>query len=180
MFNLYAFDATSDERLLHEYNAESREKKVYQRRAFIDCLEMNQRLSLNLEGDAQSADVGLFPAMLRFGSCPVYDRRDILVNLVNKSEMRTPFSFQNIAHFKSTPHEGVLGPRERISVVVLLMPSQFGLFKKGVVSYCGGLSTDEIKLVAEADKQIQKQPVGGPEALPEHFERGRNLLIPKK
>lgn len=166
---------------LHEYNAESREKKVFQRRAFIDCLEMNQRLNLNMEGDAQSADVSLSPAMLRFGSCPVYDRRDILVNLVNKSEMRTPFNFQNIAHFKITPGEGVLGPFERISIIASFTPTQLGVFKKVcTVSYCDGLSSDEIKVVAEAERQIHKEIVGGPEALPEHFERVRKFVDPEE
>lgn len=166
---------------LHEYNAESREKKVFQRRAYVDCIEMNQRLSLNMEGDAQSADVSLSPAMLRFGSCPVYDRRDILVNLVNKSEMPTPFSFENIAHFKITPNSGMLGPFERISIIASFVPAQLGVFKKVCkVSYNGGLTGDEIKLVAEADRQVEKTMIGGPEALPEHFERVRKFVDPEE
>ena len=93
---------------LHAYNAESREKKTFQRKVFIDCMEMNERLNLGVEGSAQSADVAISPGMLRFGTCPVYDRRDILVNMVNKSDMRTPFNFSSLAHFKITPQTGVL------------------------------------------------------------------------
>jgi hypothetical protein len=166
---------------LHEYQAESREKKVFQRRAFIDCIEMNQRLNLSLEGDAQSADVAVSPSMLRFGSCPVHDRRDILVNLVNKSEMRTPYSFQNIAHFKITPNRGILEPFERTSVVASFTPSQLGIFKKTCkIEYCDGLTEDEVKFVAEADRQVAKTLVGGPTALPEDFERVRKFVDPEE
>ena len=50
---------------LHAYNAESREKKTFKRKVFIDCMEMNERLNLGVEGSAQSADVAISPGMLR-------------------------------------------------------------------------------------------------------------------
>ncbi len=165
---------------LHAYNAASREKKTFQRKAFIDCMEMNQRLNLGIEGSAQSADVAISPSMLRFGTCPVYDRRDILVTMVNKSDMRTPYNFTDLAHFKITPQTGVLEPHQNISIIVSFTPSQLGVFKnRFLVTYCNGLTSDEIKLVAEADKPGSRKLAGGTEALPQDFERIRKFVDPE-
>ena len=166
---------------LHAYNAESREKKTFQRKVFIDCMEMNERLNLGVEGSAQSADVAISPGMLRFGTCPVYDRRDILVNMVNKSDMRTPFNFSSLAHFKITPQTGVLEAHQSISIIVSFTPTQLGVFKnRFTVFYCDGLTSDEIRLVAEADKPGEKKLPGGTDALPQDFERVRKFVDPEE
>ena len=118
--------------------------------------------------------------MLRFGTCPVYDRRDILVTMVNKSDMRTPYNFTDLAHFKITPQTGVLEPHQNISIIVSFTPSQLGVFKnRFLVTYCNGLTSDEIKLVAEADKPGSRKLAGGTEALPQDFERIRKFVDPE-
>ena len=48
------------------------------------------------------------------------------------------------------------------------------------VFYCDGLTSDEIRLVAEADKPGEKKLPGGTDALPQDFERVRKFVDPEE
>lgn len=56
-----------------------KEAKLIYRKVFIDCPEIDQRIFLTLQGAANVPLVTVSPAVMRFGVCPVYDRRDIKV-----------------------------------------------------------------------------------------------------
>lgn len=56
-----------------------KEAKLIYRKVFIDCPEIDQRIFLTIQGAANVPLVTVSPAVMRFGVCPVYDRRDIKV-----------------------------------------------------------------------------------------------------
>ena len=72
-----------------------------------------------------------------------------------------PSIFSSLAHFKITPQTGVLEAHQSISIIVSFTPTQLGVFKnRFTVFYCDGLTSDEIRLVAEADKPGEKNYLG--------------------
>jgi hypothetical protein len=164
-----------------QFNAETKEKRQFARKAFIDCVEMNQRLTLSMEGDAKAPDVTVKPGILRFGNCPVNDRRDILINLENKSELRTPYEFSSLANFKITPNRGILEANQVLSVIASFTPSQLGVFKNGFkISLCEGLDFLDVKVVAESDDTVRKDVIGGIDKIPEHFQRMHKFVDPEE
>ena len=157
------------------------EVKQVQRRVFVDCLEMNQRLNLNLIGTTSAPAVNVSPSILRFGNCPVHDRRDILVQLTNKSDQRTNFDFSSIAHFKMQPRKGYLEPRQTTSVIASFTPAQLGVFKHDMqLSIENGLIVKQIHILAESDSEIKKTLVGGTDKLPEDFKKIYKFVDPEE
>ncbi len=75
---------------------------------YIECPEMNQKILVNMAGTAISPCLTYTPSTLRFGDCPVVDRRDILMTLTNKTKFATQFEFPIVATFKFNPTKGVI------------------------------------------------------------------------
>jgi hypothetical protein len=49
---------------------------------------------------------------VRFGECPVYERRDVLVTVRNTSAAPVNYSFTKLAHFEAQPAGGTLQPMQ--------------------------------------------------------------------
>jgi hypothetical protein len=164
-----------------QFSAEAKEVKFATRRAMIDCPEMVQRLNLNMTGSASSPSVAVSPLTLRFGACAVYDRRDILVTLNNKSASKTTFEFSHLAHFKCSVEKGELQAYQSLSVVMSFTPTQLGVFKNVIqLSLAGGLEVIDLKILADADQPGKRVLVGGLDKLPEDFQKTLKFVDPEE
>ena len=166
---------------VNQFMLEAKEVKFATRRAVIDCAEMGQRIRMTMQGSAASPSVIVSPTMLRFGGCAVNDRRDILVTIVNKSASVTAFEFSKLAHFKVSVESGKLQAFQSISVIFSFTPTQLGSFKNVIrLSLAEGISTIELKVLAEADQTGKKTMVGGVDALPEDFHKALKFVDPEE
>jgi hypothetical protein len=158
-------------------------KPLFQRRvALIECLDSSQNITLGLEGTAISPSVSVVPSLLRFGECPVSDRRDILLTVSNNCLLPVDFLFPTLANFKFHPAKGKILPGENISVVASFLPSQLGDFKtSGKVIMQNGLQWLELKLVGEAFlSDLKKTIIGGVEKLPKDFAVEHKFVNPEE
>jgi hypothetical protein len=158
-------------------------KPLFQRRvAFIECLDSSQNITLGLEGTAILPSVSVIPSLLRFGECPVSDRRDILLTVSNNCLLPVDFLFPTLANFKFYPTKGKILSGENISVVASFLPSQLGDFKtSGKVTIQNGLQLLELKLVGEAFlTDLKKTVIGGVEKLPKDFAVEHKFVNPEE
>eukprot|EP00606_Chrysophyceae_sp_TOSAG23-5_P001155 GSChrysophyteH2.ASY1.ANO1.1079.1 assembled CDS len=164
-----------------KFLSETNEVKQVNRKVFIDCMEMNQRLSLNLSGVVSAPAVNVSPSILRFGNCPVNDRRDVLLTLSNAGESAAHFNFSSIAHFTIHPVSGVIAPKQNTSVIASFLPSQLGIFKYDLeLSIENGLIMKKIHILAESDSVIKKKMIGGTDKLPEDFKKIYKFVDPEE
>lgn len=157
-----------------------RETKIILRKVFIDCPMIDQRIILNIQGAANIPLVHLSPCVMRFGTCPVYDRRDIRATLTNKSEAVTTFLFPQSSQFKMIPPKGILQPLQSLSVIISFQPSQLGTFKSVMqISISNGLTSVDVKLHGEANpSEGKKNLVGGTDKLVQDFEKNFKFVDP--
>jgi hypothetical protein len=120
--------------------------------------------------------------MLRFGECPVNDRRDILVSLSNKTKLPTSFDFPPIPSFKFTPTKGVLQSLETISIVASFLPPQLGKFKNTLqMLVAEGLDFIQFKLLGECDAVGNKKTlIGGINKAPDDFKVNLKFVDPRE
>lgn len=156
---------------IKKHISESHEPKFMSSRASIECAENGKGVTFNMQGTAVMPSYAISPTVLRFENCPVYDRRDILVTLQNKSTVPITFDFSKVAHFKMDPTKGALQPNETATIVASFIPGQLGHFaSKMTMSVSGGLRTTELHLIGGADDPgNRKQLTGGPQKLVEEF-----------
>jgi hypothetical protein len=129
---------------------------------FIECPEMGQRIQVQMQGSALSPVITYTPNTLRFGDCPVVDRRDILMTLTNKTKHATHFEFPIVATFKFNPTKGVIQGMESISVVASFLPPQLGTFKREVkLSIANGLHILDVKCIGESTQSGGKKTLTG-------------------
>jgi hypothetical protein len=159
-----------------------REPRALMRRIFIECPELDQRTTLNVQGAAVTPVVTIAPAVVRFGHCPVHDRRDIMVTLTNRCNEVTSFAFPPTAHFKMNPAKGVLQPLQTMTAVVSFTPGQMGKFKTIVkVAVADGKASVDMKVVGESDvPEGKKTLVGGIDKLGADFEPKLKFVDPHK
>eukprot|EP01032_Pedospumella_encystans_P007939 gene7939-9469_t len=152
------------------------------RKVSIDCSDAEQRISVNMQGVAAAPMVSVSPSVLRFGDCPVNDRRDILINVSNKTKYPTDFEFPIIANFKFHPTKGHLHSLETVSVVASFLPPQLGKFKSNIkLSLAGGLSFFEVHAIGNSeDAGTRKTLLGGTNLLPADFEKHRKFVNPEE
>lgn len=161
---------------------ENKSSRVVTRKVSIDCTDVEQRISVNMQGTASAPLVTVSPSVLRFGDCPVNDRRDILISVVNKTKYPTSFEFPIIANFKFEPTRGHLHSLETVSVVASFLPPQLGRFKNAIkVSLANGLSFFEVHAIgSSADPGDRKKLLGGTNLLPDDFEKQRKFVNPEE
>lgn len=148
----------------------NKENKNIARKVFVSCNETNQKMLVSMQGIAFVPNVSITPSKLRFGDCPVNDRRDILLSIINKTTMPTTFEFPQIANFKFNPMKGKLLGNETVSVVTSFTPPQLGEFKHITqMIYAGGLDRVELRLMGESSGSIPYRGVGGTDKLPDDF-----------
>lgn len=156
---------------IKKHMSESHEPKFMSSRASIECAENGKGVTFNMQGTAVMPSYSVSPTVLRFDNCPVYDRRDILVTLQNKSTIPITFDFTKVAHFKMDPMKGSLQPNEVTTIVASFIPGQLGHFaSKVTLSISNGLRTTEMHLIGGADDPgKRKQITGGPQKLVDEF-----------
>lgn len=165
-----------------QYLDDVRDPRALMRRIFIECPELDQRTNLTVQGQAVTPVVTLAPAVVRFGHCPVLDRRDIVVTLQNRCNEVTSFAFPPTAHFKMNPAKGQLQPLQTMTVVVSFIPGQMGKFKSIIkLAIADGKAVVEMKVVGEADiAEGTKTLVGGIDKLGGDFEAKLKFVDPHK
>ena len=103
--------------------------ETYQCEALITSTDNNQQLLVPFDAKAVKPRLELSHRTLRFGECPVYDRRDVEVTLRNPSPyLPIDFAFNAIANFSIAPTKGTLAPLQSITAVATFKPSQLGRF----------------------------------------------------
>lgn len=154
-----------------QYLVDNKNPKSIVRRATIECTDLDQSIMLTLQGSAVSPSVSVIPSMLRFGDCPVNDRRDILLSLENNNKFPTTFQFPKVANFKFEPSKGILSAMETKSIIASFSPPQLGKFKTTLkLSIADGLTVKELKMLGEStDVGQKKQLIGGTDKLPDDF-----------
>jgi hypothetical protein len=167
---------------LKQFEADSRELKIVNRRAFIDSVEIGHRIGVSLSASTAFPQIQIKPNLLNFGYCPVSDRRDILFSISNNSHMATTFDFPKTAQFKIVPNKGTLDAQQTKTLVATFQPAQLGKHKTNIkVSIANGLHTVEFKMVAESDDVgVKKVLVGGSAQLPEDFKVQYKFVDPDK
>ena len=165
-----------------QYLQDVREPRALMRRIFIECPELDQRTTLNVQGAAVTPVVTIAPTVVRFGHCPVHDRRDIMVTLTNRCNEVTSFAFPPTAHFKMNPAKGVLLPLQSMTAVVSFTPGQMGKFKTIIkVVVADGKASVDMKVVGESDvPEGKKTIIGGIDKLGVDFEPKLKFVDPHK
>eukprot|EP01033_Poteriospumella_lacustris_P004189 gene4189-2988_t len=163
--------AVPEKGFVQQHLKDYEEARLVQRLVKIECLDSLQSIPLQLAGQAHIPAMGISPPMLRFGECPVNDRRDILVTLSNRTKLPLSFEFPVVATFKFNPLKGRLMPHEHVSVIASFLPPQLGQFKTKVPLTIGdGLKTYELKVVGTSELVGGKKLlVTGTDKLPEDF-----------
>lgn len=148
----------------------------------IECSDAEQRIAVQMQGTAATPMVTVTPSVLRFGDCPVNDRRDILISVQNKTKFPTSFEFPIIANFKFEPTKGHLHALETVSVVASFLPPQLGKFKSAIkLSLANGLGTFEVHAIGNsADPGDRKKLIGGTDLLPNDFIKQRKFVNPEE
>lgn len=163
--------AVPEKGFIQQHLKDYEEARIIQRMVKIECLDSMQTINLQMIGHAHIPAMGINPAILRFGDCPVNDRRDILVTLSNRSKLPLAYEFPVVATFKFHPLKGRVMPHEHVSIVASFLPPQLGLFKTQVpLIIGGGLKQYDIKVVGTAESVGGKKLlITGTDKLPEDF-----------
>jgi hypothetical protein len=155
---------------------------MQRRVAVLECIESTQNISIGFEGNAVLPTISISPSILRFGDCPVNDRRDLLLTMKNTSKLPLSFNFPVIANFKFHPSQGKVLPEESISVIASFLPPQLGVFKTSArVAIENGLLVMDLKLLGEANNAGDKKVlVGGTDKLPQDFKTSYKFVDPEE
>lgn len=142
------------------------------------------QLPIQLCAKVSLPDVYITPTKLEFGKCAVFDRRDILIVLGNKSSSKAiTFEFPtNIPQFRIKTPQIKLDPKETISIPITFLPHECGKFKSVIpVKIMNGIHYINLKVIGECheispnQKTISKYTVGGLDKLPNDFDRDLRL-----
>lgn len=141
-------------------------------------------LELTCTGKAVRPNIKLSQQILRFGECPVYERRDILLTIQNTSELPLPYKFDKLPNFQARPSKGILEPTQTQSCVVSYAPGQMGERKSIMnLTVAGGLAKYPIRCMGQATapaKGAKKTLTGGPNAQPGDFKPTFNFVKSEK
>ena len=165
-----------------QYIGELSEASQIMTKAIVDAHDMNddQKVHLVLSASIVMPTFKLSPSVLRFGTCPVHDRRDILVELQNTSPSAFKFSFTKGAQYSFTPLAGSVEPNESKSIVASFLPTQLGDTKKvSKLMIEDGLRSAEVRIIGEAvASKLKKRVVGGTSRLPSDFKPSYKFVDP--
>jgi hypothetical protein len=163
-----------------EYLVSMKESSVVERKVILESIETNQKIVVDVTASVSMADIVLSPNVLNFGSCPVNDRRDILVELTNNSVSSIPFSFSTHAQFRVVPPSGVLDAHQSRTVIATFHPGQLGQFRTALkMSVSNGLQMLDLQLSGDANEVgTRKTLVGGLHTTPLDFEEKHKFVNP--
>ena len=158
-----------------------REEKLFSRKLNIECTELGTKIPLSLQGNSILPCASLSPTLLRFGYCPINDRRDIIVTFTNKTKFATKYNIPSVANFKFSPSHGLLQGLQTISIIASFLPPQLGEFKNTVkMSLADGLEHLELRLVGGSSDKVKKVLIGGTDKLPEDFKVQHKFVDPEE
>lgn len=134
-------------------------------KALIDAHDMDddQKVHLMLNGSVVMPTFKLSPTNLRFGSCPVNDRREIIMTLQNTSPIPLKFNFTKGAQYNFTPSAGSVDANQSKSIIASFLPSQLGEIKKvSKMLIENGLRSVDVRIMGESTPSgLKKKVVGG-------------------
>jgi hypothetical protein len=142
-------------------------------RVNIDAIDLpDQSSQLMIHGSAAFPIYKLSSSILRFGTVPLNDHRDILLSLQSSSPIAMKFLFTKGAQFKFTPSNGTIHPGQTISILASLFPVQLGEIKKiSKLLIEDGIRETEIRLIGDCTPSvIKKKIIGGTNLLPDDFQ----------
>lgn len=151
-------------------------------RILIDAVDTDQKVSVEVAASAVMPTIELSPAILRFGTCPNNDRRDILMNLKNTSPTPLKFEFSTVAQFKFSPSTFTIDSKQSQTIIASFLPTQLGELKKvSKLSLEGGLRVIDIRLLGESiPSDLKRTVVGVTDKLPEDFKPSYKFVDPKE
>jgi hypothetical protein len=134
-------------------------------KALIDAHDMadDQKVHLMMSASVVMPTFKLSPTILRFGSCPVNDRREILMTLQNTSPVPLKFNFTKGAQFCFTPPSGTVDSNQSRSIIASFLPTQLGDIKKvSKMLIENGLRSVDVRIIGESlPSSVKKKVVGG-------------------
>ncbi|CAN0475327.1 unnamed protein product, partial [Scytosiphon promiscuus] len=74
-------------------------------------------ISLSVAGKGVQPTVKVTQRVVRFGACPCYERRDVVVGINNTGELPVRFNISKAPNFTSTPSKGLLQPMQSQNTV---------------------------------------------------------------
>lgn len=167
-----------------KFLAEYSEPQPLGAKACFDVMDENQNVFLETTAFGVLPTYKISNTILRFGTCPLNDRRDILITFTNMSPIDLSFDFneKEVAQCKMTPSSGVVKPKEAITIVASYIPAQLGAMKKVMVlSVEKGLKSTEFRFSGDCvPSTLKKSLVGGTDKLPEDFKPSYKFVDPKE
>jgi hypothetical protein len=165
-----------------QYVSDLSEPVAIATKASIDVLDMGeqQAVTVNMLGTAVIPTYKISPTTLRFGTCPINDRRDILMTLLNTSPIPLKFNFSTGAQYKMVPNSGVVNSGQSMSIVASYVPCQLGTTKKLCnFSVESGLRTTEVRIIGDCiASDMKKTVVGGIDKVPDDFKKNYKFVEP--
>jgi hypothetical protein len=150
-------------------------------RVNIDVLDLaDQSSHLIIHGGAVLPTYKLSSSILRFGSVPLNDHRDILLSLQSASPIPMKFQFSKGAQYKFSPPNGILQPGQTLSILATIFPVQLGEIKKVcMLSIEDGIREAEIRIIGDCvPSNLKKRVLGGTNLLPEDFQHVPKFVDP--
>eukprot|EP00941_MAST-03F_sp_MAST-3F-sp1_P000816 g816.t1 len=131
--------------------------KLFSKKMLIVCGDTKQEIPLQLNGTASPPFVQLSERTLKFGECPIGERRDIVITVKNTSEsLDVRFALNKVAHFQTQVRRGYLRPLQSQKVVVTFRPSQVGRFKTSMhLVINDGIATIPIRVQGTSSTKVE-------------------------
>ena len=147
-----------------QYIGELSEVVPVTNKVVMDAHDMDddQKVHLVMNANVVMPTFELSPTNLRFGICPVNDRRDILMTLRNTSPISLKFRFTKGAQFSFTPQTGNVDADQSVSIIASFLPGQLGNIKKlSKLLIEEGLRSAEVRIMGECIPSTSKKKVIG-------------------
>lgn len=172
---------TPNKGFVKQHLLENAEVNQMSYRVNIDVLDLaDQSSQLMIHGGAVLPIYKLSSSILRFGSVPLNDHRDILLSLHSASPIPMKFQFSKGAQYKFSPPNGILQPGQTLSILATIFPVQLGEIKKVcTLSIEDGIRETEIRIIGDCvPSNLKKRVLGGTNLLPEDFQHIPKFVDP--
>jgi len=124
----------------------------------IEAADIKQNLLIKIQAKAVLPTVEISQKIMRFGECPCFDRRDLLVSVHNPTELPIRWELSKSANFSCRPTRGSLSAGQTASVVFSFVPSQMGSFKNTLLlTVSGGIQKHVLSLQGSSNSTGQKK-----------------------
>ena len=94
---------------------------------YLEQVGDHKKTEIAITGTALPILLKADPNKLEFGVCEIGQKKEIIVNLENDSELKNiKFKFCKIANYIVNPASGIIMPKQKKSVVISFVPNQIG------------------------------------------------------